>query len=49
MAAGHRYQWRKGLVACGACRAWFHNSKLVYSGPDWWVATGIIPEHRRRA
>lgn len=45
MAAGHRYQWRRGLVACERCRAWFHNDKLIYETPSGRVAMGVIPDH----
>lgn len=46
-AAGHRYQWRKKLVACEWCLAWFHNDDLLYHGSKGPVATGIIPDHQR--
>lgn len=45
MAAGHRYQWQKGFVACERCRAWFHNDMLIYQTPHGRVAMGIIPDH----
>ncbi len=45
MAAGHRYQWRKGLVACGRCKVWFHNDKLIYRKDGLHIPMGIIPDH----
>lgn len=48
MAAGHRYDGRKGLVACETCCAWFRNEQLIYSGPNGHVALGLIPDHRAR-
>lgn len=49
LAAGHRLQPRKGLVACLECKAWFHDGVLVRSRstPMDWVAFGLIPEHRK--
>jgi glycyl-tRNA synthetase (class II) len=48
MAAGHRYQWRKKLVACERCKAWFHCDKLIYYTPERHVALGLIPDHRSK-
>jgi len=45
MAAGHRYQWRKKLVACERCKAWFRPYDLIYDTPRGNVALGIIPPH----
>lgn len=45
--SGHRFNWRKRLVACGRCCAWFHVDSLIYSGPGIPFVTGGFPDHKR--